>query len=115
MRERKRTTHDAQLVGVLLAHGAGVLADERALRVEDERQGRVLLLGAARQPRQALREVQAVGSPGTCEEYEVVELHALYVCGNECASRRDGLGKERTQPRTGIHFRLFLSTMNTSL
>ena len=32
-------THDAELVGVFLADGSCILADERALRIEDERQG----------------------------------------------------------------------------
>lgn len=71
-------TYDPHLVCILLADRSGVRTHESALGIQDERERDVLLLRSFAQPGEAVREIQSIGRPRTCQEDKVVELHALW-------------------------------------
>lgn len=76
-RESIAIAYNAHLVRIFLAYGSRVLADERAFRVEYEREWLVFLLRLPAQGRQVRSEMHTIGCPRARKEYEVEELHAL--------------------------------------
>jgi hypothetical protein len=73
----KQNAHDAYLVCEFLANGACLAANKGTLRIQNESERIVLFNRILSYLRQGLRKLQPIRCPGSSQEYEVEELHAL--------------------------------------
>jgi hypothetical protein len=73
-------TYDPLLVSELFADRPRVVADERALRVEYERERGIFLLSAPAERGEGSSEGYSIRVPRSGEEDEIEELHALSRC-----------------------------------
>jgi hypothetical protein len=74
---RRWRSYDAKVVGILFTNRPVVPTDKGTFRVEDKREGSIMLLSSLTQESELLYEIETVGSPRAGQEDEVEELHAL--------------------------------------